>query len=107
VGQSRETGRAKLWTITDGRVVEKIEGLKNTPAVAVDSNDAMYVGEANGTDARKVHNFRPSVKSSRGAVSVLRSWRRTRQTSGAIGAVDPKSTDAAIVLDMRRFVGHS
>ena len=37
----------------DGNVLEKIEGLANPTAVAVDSNDAIYVGEVNGTNVKK------------------------------------------------------
>ena len=37
----------------DGKVMEKIEGLSNPTAVAVDSKDAIYVGEVNGTNVKK------------------------------------------------------
>ncbi len=37
----------------DGKVLEKIEGLRNPTAVAVDYHDAIYVGEVNGTDVKK------------------------------------------------------
>jgi DNA-binding beta-propeller fold protein YncE len=37
----------------DGKVLEKIEGLANPTAVAVDSSDAIYVGEVNGTNVKK------------------------------------------------------
>jgi DNA-binding beta-propeller fold protein YncE len=37
----------------DGKVREKIEGLSNATAVAVDSNDNIYVGEVNGTNVKK------------------------------------------------------
>jgi len=37
----------------DGKVLEKIGGLSNPTAVAVDSNDAIYVGEVNGTNVKK------------------------------------------------------
>jgi DNA-binding beta-propeller fold protein YncE len=37
----------------DGKVLEKITGLNNPTAVAVDSNDAIYVGEVNGTNVKK------------------------------------------------------
>jgi len=37
----------------DGRVLEKIEGLSNPTAVTVDSKDAIYVGEVNGTNVKK------------------------------------------------------
>jgi DNA-binding beta-propeller fold protein YncE len=39
--------------LKDGRVVEKIEGLSNPTAVAVDSTGAIYVGEVNGTNVKK------------------------------------------------------
>ena len=38
----------------DGKVLEKIEGLSNPTAVAVDSHDAIYVGEVNGTNVKKL-----------------------------------------------------
>jgi len=38
---------------TDGKIIEKIEGLSNPTAVAVDSHDAIYVGEVNGTNVKK------------------------------------------------------
>lgn len=37
----------------DGKILEKIEGLKNATAVAVDSTGAIYVGEVNGTNVKK------------------------------------------------------
>jgi DNA-binding beta-propeller fold protein YncE len=37
----------------DGTVLEKIAGLVNPTAVAVDSHDAIYVGEVNGTNVKK------------------------------------------------------
>jgi peptidylamidoglycolate lyase len=37
----------------DGKVLERIEGLSNATAVAVDSNDSIYVGEVNGTNVKK------------------------------------------------------
>jgi peptidylamidoglycolate lyase len=37
----------------DGKVLEKIEGLRNPTAVAVDSKDAIYVAEVNGTNVKK------------------------------------------------------
>jgi DNA-binding beta-propeller fold protein YncE len=37
----------------DGKVLEKIEGLNNATAVAVDSRGAIYVGEVNGTNVKK------------------------------------------------------
>jgi DNA-binding beta-propeller fold protein YncE len=37
----------------DGKLLEKIEGLSNATAVAVDSHDTIYVGEVNGTNVKK------------------------------------------------------
>lgn len=37
----------------DGKVLERIEGLSNPTAVAVDSSNAIYVGEVNGTNVKK------------------------------------------------------
>jgi len=38
----------------DGKVLERIEGLSNATAVTVDANDAIYIGEVNGTNVRKL-----------------------------------------------------
>lgn len=38
---------------SDGKVLEKIDGLSNPTAVAVDSTGAIYVGEVNGTNVKK------------------------------------------------------
>jgi DNA-binding beta-propeller fold protein YncE len=37
----------------DGKVLEKIEGLRNPTAVTVDSSDTIYVGEVNGANVKK------------------------------------------------------
>ncbi|MEO5739650.1 MAG: peptidyl-alpha-hydroxyglycine alpha-amidating lyase family protein [Vicinamibacterales bacterium] len=37
----------------DGKILDRIEGLHNATAVTVDANDAIYVGEVNGTNVRK------------------------------------------------------
>jgi DNA-binding beta-propeller fold protein YncE len=37
----------------DGKVLDRIEGLSNPTAVAVDSKGAIYVGEVNGTNVKK------------------------------------------------------
>ena len=37
----------------DGKVLEKIEGLSNPTAVAVDSKGAIYIGEVNGSNVKK------------------------------------------------------
>jgi peptidylamidoglycolate lyase len=42
-----------IANLKDGNVVEKIEGLSNPTAVAVDSTGAIYVGEVNGTNVKK------------------------------------------------------
>lgn len=39
--------------LSDGHIMEKIEGLNNATTVAVDSTGAIYVGEVNGTNVRK------------------------------------------------------
>ncbi|RPI49227.1 MAG: hypothetical protein EHM55_24170 [Acidobacteria bacterium] len=38
----------------DGKVLDKVEGLRNATAVTVDANDAIYIGEVNGTNVRKL-----------------------------------------------------
>ena len=38
----------------DGKVLERIEGLSNATAVTVDANDAIYIGEVNGANVRKL-----------------------------------------------------
>ena len=38
----------------DGKVLDRIEGLRNATAVTVDANDAIYIGEVNGTNVRKL-----------------------------------------------------
>ncbi len=42
-----------IANLEDGKILEKIEGLKNPTAVAVDSQGSIYVGEVNGTDVSK------------------------------------------------------
>jgi DNA-binding beta-propeller fold protein YncE len=48
-----ENNRLLIASIKDGNVLEKIEGLANPTAVAVDSSDSIYVGEVNGTNVKK------------------------------------------------------
>lgn len=43
-----------IASLKDGRVLEKIGGLNNPTAVTVDSKDAIYVGEVNGTNVTKL-----------------------------------------------------
>ena len=38
----------------DGKVLERVEGLRNATAVTVDSKGAIYIGEVNGTNVRKL-----------------------------------------------------
>lgn len=38
----------------DGKILERIEGLQNATAVTVDADDAIYIGEVNGTNVRKL-----------------------------------------------------
>lgn len=39
--------------LKDGKIVDRIEGLSNPTAVAIDSQGAIYVGEVNGTNVKK------------------------------------------------------
>ena len=43
-----------IASIKDGKILEKVEGLSNPTAVAVDSKGAIYIGEVNGTNVRKL-----------------------------------------------------
>ena len=38
----------------DGTILERVDGLSNATAVTVDANDAIYIGEVNGTNVRKL-----------------------------------------------------
>lgn len=38
----------------DGKILERIDGLSNATAVTVDANDAIYIGEVNGANVRKL-----------------------------------------------------
>jgi DNA-binding beta-propeller fold protein YncE len=42
-----------VMRLKDGEVLDKITGLSNPTAVAVDSSGAIYVGEVNGTNVKK------------------------------------------------------
>ncbi|MDA0206799.1 MAG: peptidyl-alpha-hydroxyglycine alpha-amidating lyase family protein [Acidobacteria bacterium] len=42
-----------IANLEDGKIIEKIVGLRNPTAVAVDSQGAIYVGEVNGTNVSK------------------------------------------------------
>ena len=39
--------------LKDGKIIDRIEGLSNATAVAVDSRGAIYVGEVDGTNVKK------------------------------------------------------
>ena len=43
-----------IMSTKDGKILERIEGLKNATAVTVDSKDAIYIGEVNGANVRKL-----------------------------------------------------
>ena len=43
-----------IMRIKDGTILERIEGLKNATAVTVDADDAIYIGEVNGANVRKL-----------------------------------------------------
>ncbi len=38
----------------DGTILERVDGLRNPTAVTVDADDAIYIGEVNGTNVRKL-----------------------------------------------------
>ena len=42
-----------IANLKDGKIIEKIDGLSNPTAVAVDSKGAIYVGEVNGANVKK------------------------------------------------------
>ena len=42
-----------VMRLKDGRILDKVTGLSNPTAVAVDSTGAIYVGEVNGTNVKK------------------------------------------------------
>ena len=38
----------------DGKILERVDGLRNATAVTVDANDAIYIGEVNGANVKKL-----------------------------------------------------
>jgi DNA-binding beta-propeller fold protein YncE len=48
-----------IMRLKDGAILDKIEGLSNPTAVAVDSTGAIYVGEVNGTNVKKFVKAKP------------------------------------------------
>jgi DNA-binding beta-propeller fold protein YncE len=42
-----------IANIKDGKIIDRIDGLSNATAVAVDSTGAIYVGEVNGTNVKQ------------------------------------------------------
>ena len=51
-----------IANLADGQVREKITGLSNPTAVAVDSGDAIYVAEVNGRDVKKFVRVPPQPR---------------------------------------------
>ena len=43
-----------IMSTKDGKILERIDGLKNATAVTVDSKGAIYIGEVNGANVRKL-----------------------------------------------------
>jgi hypothetical protein len=43
-----------IMDIRNGKVLEKVDGLRNPTAVTVDSKNAIYIGEVNGANVRKL-----------------------------------------------------
>ena len=43
-----------IMNTKDGKIVDKVEGLRNATAVTVDSKNAIYIGEVNGANVRKL-----------------------------------------------------
>jgi hypothetical protein len=43
-----------IMNTKDGKIIDKVEGLRNATAVTVDSKDAIYIGEVNGANVRKL-----------------------------------------------------
>ena len=43
-----------IMNIKDGKILEKVEGLRNATAVAVDSKNAIYIGEVTGANVKKL-----------------------------------------------------
>ena len=56
VADGTENNCLLIANLKDGKVLEKITGLSNPTAVAVDSAGAIYVGEVNGTNVKKFVN---------------------------------------------------
>jgi hypothetical protein len=49
-----EAGLLLIVNTKDGKILERVEGLRNPTAVTVDANDAIYIGEVNGANVRKL-----------------------------------------------------
>lgn len=49
-----EAGLLLIVSTKDGNILDRVEGLKNPTAVTVDANDAIYIGEVNGANVRKL-----------------------------------------------------
>jgi DNA-binding beta-propeller fold protein YncE len=48
-----QNNRLLIANLADGRVLERIDGLSNPTAVAVDSKNAIYIAEVNGMTVKK------------------------------------------------------
>ena len=49
-----ENNRLLIVNIKDGKVLERVDGLRNPTAVTVDSEGAIYIGEVRGANVRKL-----------------------------------------------------
>ena len=49
-----EAGMLYIVDTKSGKILDKVDGLKNPTAVTVDANDAIYIGEVNGANVRKL-----------------------------------------------------
>ncbi len=49
-----EANSLYIVSTKDGKVLDKVDGLRNATAVTVDANNAIYIGEVNGTNVRKL-----------------------------------------------------
>ena len=49
-----EAGLLLIADTKDGKILERVEGLKNPTAVTVDANDAIYIGEVGGANVKKL-----------------------------------------------------
>ena len=55
-----ENNRLYIVNTKDGKVLEEVGGLRNATAVTVAADDAIYIGEVNGANVRKLVKKRGS-----------------------------------------------